>query len=108
MLRTFLSDLCLSPQGCKSFVNDNPVTKAFKSGAAKTPELLARHCDAVLKSNASPEELEGQLGGVMVVFKVRAVPVLPCHLTPSVRHDIITVCGSEINFKKSSSDECWI
>jgi hypothetical protein len=64
-------------QACKAFINDNAVTRANKSTAAsKTPEMLAKHCDNLLKKGAvalPEDELEAQLNNVLIVFKVRAV-----------------------------------
>ncbi|KAI6244043.1 hypothetical protein M3Y99_00073600 [Aphelenchoides fujianensis] len=54
-----------------SFVNNNRVTEISKS-ASKSPELLARCCDLLLrKSSRNPEdrELEDLLSQVIVVFK---------------------------------------
>jgi len=57
-------------KACGKFINQNPVTKDAKS--SKSPELLARYCDLLLrKSSKNPEEteLEDILNQVMVVFK---------------------------------------
>lgn len=59
-------------RACKKFVNNNAVTKAAKT-TAKSPELLAKYCDSLLKkgskSSESGGEIETLLDGVMVVFK---------------------------------------
>uniref|UniRef100_A0A8C7QDP1 Cullin-1 n=1 Tax=Oncorhynchus mykiss TaxID=8022 RepID=A0A8C7QDP1_ONCMY len=56
---------------CGRFINNNAVTKMVQS-SSKSPELLARYCDSLLKkSSKNPEEaeLEDTLNQVMVVFK---------------------------------------
>uniref|UniRef100_A0A4W4GHB8 Cullin-1 n=1 Tax=Electrophorus electricus TaxID=8005 RepID=A0A4W4GHB8_ELEEL len=56
---------------CGRFINNNAVTKMAQS-SSKSPELLARYCDSLLKkSSKNPEEaeLEDTLNQVMVVFK---------------------------------------
>uniref|UniRef100_A0AAY5KN63 Cullin-1 n=1 Tax=Esox lucius TaxID=8010 RepID=A0AAY5KN63_ESOLU len=58
-------------KACGRFINNNAVTKMAQS-SSKSPELLARHCDSLLKkSSKNPEEaeLEDTLNQVMVVFK---------------------------------------
>ncbi|XP_048579613.1 cullin-1 [Nematostella vectensis] len=53
------------------FINSNAVTKQAQA-SSKSPELLARYCDSLLKkSSKNPEEaeLEDILNSVMVVFK---------------------------------------
>jgi cullin 1 len=58
-------------KACRQFVNHNSVTKAAKS-TAKSPELLAKYCDGLLKKSAKAdggEDVEQLLDGVMVVFK---------------------------------------
>lgn len=58
-------------KACRRFINDNAVCKAANS-ASKSPELLARFCDLLLKKSAkNPEEaeMEQTLNDVMVVFK---------------------------------------
>ncbi|XP_055385640.1 cullin-1 [Condylostylus longicornis] len=58
-------------KACGKFINTNSVTIASKS-ASKSPELLAKYCDILLKkSSKNPEEaeLEDTLNQVMVVFK---------------------------------------
>ncbi|XP_043217882.1 cullin-1-like [Amphibalanus amphitrite] len=57
-------------KACGKFINNNPITKDAKS--SKSPELLARYCDLLLrKSSKNPEEneLEDILNQVMIVFK---------------------------------------
>eukprot|EP00039_Didymoeca_costata_P023308 m.6655 g.6655 ORF g.6655 m.6655 type:complete len:769 (+) comp3564_c0_seq1:124-2430(+) len=59
-------------KACREFVNHNSVTKAHKSKTARSPELLAKYCDSLLKKsskNAESEELESLLDGVMVIFR---------------------------------------
>lgn len=56
---------------CGRYINTNSVTVAAKSNN-KSPELLARYCDVLLKkSSKNPEEaeLEEILNQVMIVFK---------------------------------------
>ncbi|KAF0477803.1 Cullin-domain-containing protein [Gigaspora margarita] len=56
-------------KACREFVNRNKVCKASTS---KSPELLARFCDSLLrKSSKNPEEndLEDVLNNIMTVFK---------------------------------------
>jgi len=59
-------------RACKKFVNKNAVTKQAKS-TAKSPELLAKYCDSLLKKGnknaADGGDVEKLLEGVMVVFK---------------------------------------
>lgn len=58
-------------KACGRFINSNAVTKAVSS-SSKSPELLAKFCDVLLKkSSKNPEEaeLEDTLNQVMVVFK---------------------------------------
>ncbi|CAG0922208.1 unnamed protein product [Notodromas monacha] len=58
-------------KACGKFINVNAVTKS-SGHASKSPELLARYCDGLLKkSSKNPEEekLEDALNQVMVVFK---------------------------------------
>lgn len=57
-------------KACGKFINSNVVTQA--NTASKSPELLAKYCDLLLKkSSKNPEEkeLEDNLNQVMVVFK---------------------------------------
>ena len=45
-------------QACGKFINHNLVTQLAKS-STKSPELLARYCDTLLKkSSKNPEEAE--------------------------------------------------
>jgi len=58
-------------KACRSFINDNAVCKLAKS-PSKSPELLARFTDGLLKKSAkNPEEqeMEQLLNDVMTVFK---------------------------------------
>lgn len=58
-------------KACGKFINTNAVTTNTKS-TSKSPELLAKYCDILLKkSSKNPEEaeLEDTLNQVMVVFK---------------------------------------
>uniref|UniRef100_A0A8D3CFY7 Cullin-1 n=1 Tax=Scophthalmus maximus TaxID=52904 RepID=A0A8D3CFY7_SCOMX len=58
-------------KACGRFINNNGVTRMAQS-SSKSPELLARYCDSLLKkSSKNPEEaeLEDTLNQVMVVFK---------------------------------------
>ncbi|CAG2225779.1 cullin-1-like [Mytilus edulis] len=58
-------------KACGRFINNNSVTKLANS-SSKSPELLARYCDLLLKkSSKNPEEaeLEDTLNQVMIVFK---------------------------------------
>lgn len=58
-------------KACRSFINENAVCKLAKS-ASKSPELLARFTDGLLKKSAkNPEEqeMEQLLSDVMTVFK---------------------------------------
>merc|ERR1711971_214921 len=58
-------------KACGKFINNNAVTK-HAGQSSKSPELLAKYCDHLLKkSSKDPEEaeLEDTLNQVMVVFK---------------------------------------
>merc|ERR1719507_1519906 len=58
-------------KACGKFINNNSVTKKANA-STKSPELLAKYCDLLLKkSSKNPEEaeLEDTLNQVMVVFK---------------------------------------
>ncbi|VDK77179.1 unnamed protein product, partial [Onchocerca ochengi] len=58
-------------KACTSFINRNSVTKKANN-TSKSPELLARYCDLLLKKSAkNPEEneLEELLNQIMIVFK---------------------------------------
>lgn len=57
-------------KACRTFINENSVTKS--EGPGKSPELIAKYCDLLLKkSPKNPEEQETLeiLNGVMLVFK---------------------------------------
>jgi len=59
-------------KACRKFVNDNAVCKASSNSSSKSPELLARYSDLLLKKSAkTPEEqeMESLLNDVMVIFK---------------------------------------
>lgn len=66
-------------KACKQFINTNAVTGDAAAasgssgrGSSKSPELLAKYCDLLLKkSSKNPEdaELEETLNQVMIVFK---------------------------------------
>lgn len=50
--------VAFSEQACGRFINNNAVTKMVQS-SSKSPELLARYCDSLLKkSSKNPEEAE--------------------------------------------------
>ncbi|EPQ51002.1 Cullin-domain-containing protein [Gloeophyllum trabeum ATCC 11539] len=56
-------------KACREFVNRNAATG---TSTTKSPELLAKHADALLRKNnkmAEEEDLEGALNRVMVLFK---------------------------------------
>ncbi|KAH9890030.1 Cullin-domain-containing protein [Cubamyces lactineus] len=56
-------------KACREFVNRNAATG---SSTTKSPELLAKHADALLRKNnkmAEEEDLESALNKVMVLFK---------------------------------------
>ncbi|KAK4337039.1 hypothetical protein RND71_043387 [Anisodus tanguticus] len=57
-------------KACREFINSNEVTKNKSSN--KSPELLTKYCDILLKkSSKNPEEseLEDLLNQIMIVFK---------------------------------------
>ena len=59
-------------KACGKFINSNAVTKAANS-SSKSPELLAKYCDLLLKKSAkNPEEaeLEDTLNQVVRFFKL--------------------------------------
>lgn len=56
-----------SDEGYFKFINDNPLTKAANS-KDKSPELLARYSDLVLRKN-SKNSNDGALDQVMMVFR---------------------------------------
>ncbi|KND03333.1 uncharacterized protein SPPG_02377 [Spizellomyces punctatus DAOM BR117] len=56
-------------KACREFVNRN---KVCKEGSSKSPELLAKHCDSLLKKNSKlteEHEVEDVLNSVMTIFK---------------------------------------
>ncbi|KAK4291243.1 hypothetical protein Pmani_012385 [Petrolisthes manimaculis] len=58
-------------KACGRFINNNSATK-HPNSSSKSPELLAKYCDLLLKkSSKNPEEaeLEDTLNQVMIVFK---------------------------------------
>lgn len=64
-------------KACTAFINTNQVTELAKN-TTKSPELLARYCDLLLRKSAkNPEEneLEETLNQVMIVFKYIEVGV---------------------------------
>ena len=68
-------------RACRKFVNHNAVTQKYKS-TAKSPELLAKYCDSLLKKSSKNDdagEIEKLLDGVMTVFRCVASP-LCCHV----------------------------
>lgn len=73
MLSAFHNDkgfVAALDKACGRFINNNAVTKKCNS-SSKSPELLARYCDLLLKKNTkNPEdaELEDTLSQVMIVF----------------------------------------
>ncbi|EDV28327.1 uncharacterized protein TRIADDRAFT_37264 [Trichoplax adhaerens] len=59
-------------KACGDFINCNAVTQTSAQVSSKSPELLARYCDSLLKKSAkNPEEdeLDSALDDVMIVFK---------------------------------------
>jgi cullin 1 len=57
-------------KACGRFINNNAVTKNSNC-SSKSPELLARYCDLLLKKNtknAEDAELEDTLSQIMIVF----------------------------------------
>lgn len=60
-------------KACGRFINNNSVTK-HPNSSSKSPELLAKYCDLLLKkSSKNPEEaeLEDTLNQVITMFHVR-------------------------------------
>jgi len=58
-------------KACRRFINDNSVTQKAKS-SSKSPELVAKFCDVLLKKSAkNPEEQQvlDILNDIMLVFK---------------------------------------
>lgn len=74
VLTAFVNDagfVAALDKACGKFINNNSVTKMVNN-TSKSPELLARYCDLLLKkSSKNPEEaeLEDTLNQVMIVFK---------------------------------------
>lgn len=59
-------------KACRRFINTNSVTKAANSNS-KSPELLAKYCDVLLKkSSKNPEEaeLEDKLNQVVCIINM--------------------------------------
>lgn len=66
--RSFLAAM---DKACRHFVNDNAVVQEAKS-QTRSPELLAKYCDALLKKSAKTpdeQELDAVLNNVMLIFK---------------------------------------
>jgi len=58
-------------KACSTFINKNCVTETANN-SGKSPELLAKYCDTLLKKsprNPEDEELEQILNSIMVIFK---------------------------------------
>ncbi|ODN04879.1 Cullin-1 [Orchesella cincta] len=58
-------------RACGTFINSNEITRDPK-GAHKSPEMLARYCDSLLKKtgkNYEDKELDELLNQAMVIFK---------------------------------------
>ena len=60
-------------KACKSFLNNNSVTRFNKAtSGSRTPELLAKHCDNLLKKGTTQEDdIDARINDVMIVFKVK-------------------------------------
>jgi len=59
-------------KACRRFINDNSICRKAGTGPSKSPELLARYTDQLLKKSAkNPEEavMEQTLTDIMTVFK---------------------------------------
>uniref|UniRef100_A0A8D8VGP3 Cullin-1 n=1 Tax=Cacopsylla melanoneura TaxID=428564 RepID=A0A8D8VGP3_9HEMI len=59
-------------KACGKFINNNAITQISSNNSSKSPELLAKYCDILLKKSAkNPEEneLEETLNQIMVLFK---------------------------------------
>lgn len=73
VLRAFHNDkgfVAALDKACGRFINNNAVTKKCNN-SSKSPELLARYCDILLKKNtknSEDAELEDTLAQVMIVF----------------------------------------
>ncbi|XP_046988438.1 cullin-1-like [Schistocerca americana] len=58
-------------KACKQFVNDNAVTRAAPTHQSKSPELLARYCDVILRKgpkSSEDDDIEDMLNEVMIIF----------------------------------------
>lgn len=60
--------------GCRAFINTNAIAKPpnSKSRDSRTPELLARYCDALLKKsakNVQESDIESKFNGIMCIFQ---------------------------------------
>ncbi|KAI5716467.1 hypothetical protein M8J76_006947 [Diaphorina citri] len=58
-------------KACGKFINNNAITRLYNT-SSKSPELLAKYCDILLKkSSKNPEEneLEETLNQIMIMFK---------------------------------------
>jgi hypothetical protein len=76
-------------QACRAFINTNSVTKVSKT--SRSPELLAKYCDGLLKKsskNPPEDQLEQILTEVMVIFNVcrsfTSEAVSPSHVACAV------------------------
>ena len=59
-------------KACRRYINENAVSKKSAAGPSKSPELLARYADRLLKKSAkNPEdaEMEQTMTDVMTIFK---------------------------------------
>lgn len=57
---------------CTQFINSNAVTSSPNCTQAKSPELIAKYCDMLLRKSAkNPDEaeIEDLLSSVMTIFK---------------------------------------
>ena len=66
---TFIASL---DKACRRFINDNAICRNNAKNSTRTPELLARYVDTMLKKNSkNPEdsEIESVLNDVMTIFK---------------------------------------
>lgn len=65
-------------KACRTYINTNAVTKAANSGS-KSPELLAKYCDVLLKkSSKNPEEaeLEDKLNQVVCIDSIDVTVII--------------------------------
>lgn len=70
-MQVFAGFVAALDKACGKFINNNYQTR-YAASSSKSPELLARYCDTLLKkSNRNPEEaeVEDALNQVMIVFK---------------------------------------